>query len=135
MIEEIILMNDELIDYYCLVCWLNKGEIILCSKCKYKYCDECAKKLNNTCSICIRIKNQNQDDNEYLYLNEYDNGIIYNPEQIHFMTVTASVVISIIIGTCWLVMSCLFGYIGIIFLINYLYKLFIFIISFIKIIK
>jgi hypothetical protein len=130
MTEEIILTNDESIDY-CLICWLNKSKIVLCSKCKYKYCMECAKKLNNTCAICIRTREINRYNDEHLI--EYDIGIIYEPDITYFIILTKNIIISIIFGCCWLAVSCLFGYIGIIFLIKYLRKLFIFIIC--KIIK
>jgi hypothetical protein len=38
----------------CLVCYTQKGEVKLCEKCKYLYCQECSVRLNHRCSICLR---------------------------------------------------------------------------------
>jgi hypothetical protein len=51
----------------CLVCWSLNSNIILCSKCKYVYCQECATKINNFCCICKRTKNLSNN-----YFNYYN---------------------------------------------------------------
>ena len=50
------LSNDE-----CIICWNLDCSIILCVKCKYKYCKTCALKINNKCCICFRHNIQKHD--------------------------------------------------------------------------
>jgi len=61
-----IKLND---DNKCIVCWDSEGQISLCVNCKLKYCESCAKKINNKCCICFRI---NDNPNQYYSINPDD---------------------------------------------------------------
>lgn len=112
----------------CLICIEAKGEIILCSKCKYVYCSICAEKINKLCSICFRNKNtinSNQNnyyfeyyDFEYYDFYSYYDDLVFEPSTSHYFSVMASFVASTIIGFCWIILFVVFGYIGIIFLLR-----------------
>ena len=54
-------------DYLCIICWEIDGNIILCLNCKFKYCDNCVKKVDSKCCICFRNKNYHNN------LHNYDN--------------------------------------------------------------
>jgi hypothetical protein len=61
----------------CIICWFQDGKTILCASCKYKYCDDCVKKISNKCCICYRIKDK------YVYFDNEEFEINYCP---HFYT-------------------------------------------------
>lgn len=115
----------------CIICWLSESKIILCDKCKYFYCEDCAKKMNNRCSICYRSEKVIIEDN---YFYEYENQIhgimIYEPQEIseisgaHFLTLVMSISVGTIIGICWITLIGFFVFIGIKFLINVINFLF-----------
>jgi len=121
-------MND---DKICLICLENNGITILCSKCKYKYCLDCANKVNNLCSICIRTRklhsnnylNLNFDVNDYLYIYIHPNnyGIESSHSTLCFFTLTLSIIINIIIGFSWIILILFFGIIELKFLLNIFY--------------
>jgi hypothetical protein len=80
----------------CIICWEFNGNIILCLKCKYKYCDNCVKKINGKCCICFR----NTNKNNYLYNNNFysdDFEINYAP---YLYTSFFSIISFIITFTC-----------------------------------
>ena len=112
----------------CLICMDMKGDIILCSKCKYVYCPTCAEKINKLCSICFRnknITNSNLSHNYYDYYSYYDeyDELNFEPSTPHYFSVMASFAFSIIIGFCWIGLFFIFGYIGIIFLLRIIFNL------------
>ncbi len=41
-------------DNECIICYDSESKIKLCTKCIYKYCNTCARKINFKCSICKR---------------------------------------------------------------------------------
>lgn len=98
----------------CIVCWEIDGKIILCLNCKFKYCDNCVKKVNGKCCICFRNKIKNN------YLHNYDNfysddfEIAYSP---NFYTACFSVISRFIT----LIFSC----IGVIFIFKISFNVFI----------
>lgn len=107
----------------CLICIEAKGEIILCSKCKYVYCSICAEKINKSCSICFRNKNiinpnQNNYNFEYYDYYSYYDDLVFEPSAPHYFSVMTNFVIGIIIGFCWIILFVVFGYIGTIFLLR-----------------
>lgn len=107
----------------CVICMDDNGIIVLCSKCKYLYCLICAKKINNLCSICFRPNQLNQL-NQLNLLNQpneltnyYTYGdYVYEVPHTYFFTISISVIITVIISFCWLLLFIFFGYIGIIFI-------------------
>jgi len=115
-------------DKICLICLEHNGILILCSKCKYKYCHDCANKVNNLCSVCVRTRklysnnyiNTNFDLNDYTYI--YENMDDYGIESPHstsyFFTLSLSIIINVIIGFCWIILILFFGFIGVKFLLN-----------------
>jgi len=115
-------------DKICLICLEQNGILILCTKCKYKYCHECANKLNNLCSICIRIRKLHPDnymninfdlsDYTYIYENIDDYGIESSHSTSYIFTLTLIIIINIVIGFCWFILILFFGFIGIKFLFN-----------------
>ena len=137
-IDNKIIDNKISDDKICLICLESDGILILCSKCKYKYCIDCANKVNNLCSVCIRTgklrssnyMNQNFDINDYSYIynNTYDYSYIYDNmddydiDSLHgtsyFFTLTLSIGINIIIGFCWIILMLFFGFIGLKFLLH-----------------
>lgn len=118
-------------DKICLICLENNGILILCSKCRYKYCVDCANKVNNLCSVCIRTRklysnnymNLNFDVNDYSYIYEPmdDYGIESFHSTSYFFTLTLSIIGNIIIGFCWIILILFFGFIGLKFLLNIFY--------------
>lgn len=123
------LSND---DKVCLICLENNGIFILCSKCKYKYCQECATKVNKLCSVCIRtsklysnnlLLNVDLNDYGYVYENFNDYGLENSHNTSYFYTLTISIILNSIIGFCWLTIIIFFGYICFKFLFNFLYSI------------
>lgn len=55
-------------DKLCIICLEFEGIIKLCSKCKLLYCEICAKKLSDKCTICFR--NFKNNTNTLMYYNE-----------------------------------------------------------------
>jgi hypothetical protein len=122
--------NTEIIDEehnkLCLICMDIKGEIILCSKCKYIYCPTCAEKINKLCSICFRNKNMtNSNQNYYYYYDYYSyyDELVFEPSTPHYFSVMASFVVSAIIGLYWIILFFIFGYIGVIFILRIIINL------------
>ena len=74
--ENRLLLLNGIEDDFCLVCFEQNSVIVLCINCKYKYCNDCAKKLNNKCSICLRNKNIKNINTNNHYLDLYY-GISY----------------------------------------------------------
>ena len=60
----------------CSICYENLAQISLCEKCKLKYCNDCANKINNRCCICFRSKNNNSNTNNAI-INIYDNDYFW----------------------------------------------------------
>lgn len=116
---------DEEHNKLCLICMDIKGEIILCSKCKYIYCPTCAEKINKLCSICFRNKNMTNSNQNYYYYDYYSyyDELIFEPSTPHYFSVMASFVVSIIIGLCCIILFAIFGYIGVIFLLRIIFNL------------
>jgi hypothetical protein len=119
--------NDKVLttdDKICLICLENNGILILCLKCRYKYCLDCANKVNNLCSVCIRAKKLYQNNyfdlNEYAYIYENmdDYGIENSHSTTYFFTLTMSIIINVIIGFCWIILIILFVFIGAKFIFN-----------------
>lgn len=73
----------------CIVCWSENGIVILCINCKFRYCNDCVKKVNGKCCICYR-----NDKKKYIYFNDDDFEINYSP---HFYTTCMGIIFSIII--------------------------------------
>jgi len=121
--------TDEEYNLLCLICMDMKGEIILCSKCKYVYCPTCAEKINKLCSICFRNKNKiNSNQNQNEYNNYYDNydyygELVFEPSISQYYSVMISYTISSIIRLCWIILFVVFGYIGVIFLLRIIFNL------------
>ena len=112
-------------DSFCLICLEKNGIKILCINCKYKYCIECANKINNVCAICVRIKttkttirNDNIDINDYTL---YENIDDYNSvEDQYFLTFRISLIAYIIYMFWWIIAIlffkyCIFRVLGILF--------------------
>ena len=95
----------------CIICWESEGKIILCSKCKFKYCDLCVKKIGSKCCICYRIGIKKNDRIDYFF--EYNYEPLY--ENQHFFTFC----LSLIIGIFRFIVLCL----GFSFLIIYIVKI------------
>ena len=97
----------------CIICWSLDANTILCMSCKFKYCEDCTKKVNKQCCICHR-----NNKNKYIYFNDDEFEINYSP---HFYTTFLGIISSTII----FLTSC----IGIVYLfrifIKYIYYLFI----------
>lgn len=49
IIMDIVEENEE-----CIICYKLEYYVKLCCSCNYKYCINCAKKLNYNCAICFR---------------------------------------------------------------------------------
>lgn len=79
----------------CIICWEIDGKIILCLNCKYKYCDNCVKKINGKCCICFRNKNKNNHLYNNFYLDDFE--INYTS---HFYTYFLSIISFIIMFIC-----------------------------------
>ena len=62
----------------CIICYLDKSKILLCDKCKYFYCIDCSKKVNNKCSICFRINPIILNTNEIEIPENYNFIFLYN---------------------------------------------------------
>jgi hypothetical protein len=122
--NEINKANEEY-DKLCLICMDVKGEIILCSKCKYIYCSICAEKINKLCSICFRnINKTNSNQNYYFYeYNTYYDDLVFEPSALHYFSVMASFAANAIIGFCCVILFVIFGYIGVIFLLRIIINL------------
>ncbi len=71
--NNIILNNDIDNNNECIICWEANGKIILCGKCKFKYCDLCVKKTNSKCCVCYRISIRKYDytNDNYFYDDSY----------------------------------------------------------------
>lgn len=123
------ILNDIMVDdKTCLICLEQNGIVILCTKCKYKYCHECANKVKKLCTICVRIRklysdnymNSNIDLSDYTYI--YENIDDYDIESSHhvsyFFTIVLSILINAVIRFCWVMIILFFGFIGIKFLFN-----------------
>jgi len=146
--KNILINNDDNIELennfnkqneFCLICLEKIGIKILCTNCKYKYCIVCAKKINNVCTICIRMNtnvlNNIIDLDDYAYI--YDNFNMYNDMEYqytysYFLTLCLSLIVNSIIMFCWIFLILFFGYIGFIFLYDILFQINNFIISNIK---
>lgn len=111
-------------DKICLICLENNGFLILCSNCKYKYCQDCANKVNNLCSVCIRTKELssniylNINNYTYVYENMADYGIENSHNTLYSNILIQSIIINIIIGFCCIILILFFGYIGAKFIFN-----------------
>lgn len=81
----------------CIICWEFNGKIILCLNCKFKYCDNCVKKIDGKCCICFRKKKNNNFPQYYGNFYSDDFEITYNP---NFYTSCLSVISCLIIFTC-----------------------------------
>lgn len=98
-------IND---DNLCIVCWNTNSIIVLCTNCKFKYCNDCVKKVNGKCCICNRNKKK------YNYFYDDDLIIDYVP---NFYKILLGILFSFIIYV-----SCFFGIIFfIIILTNFFY--------------
>ena len=101
--------NNEF-DKLCLICLEKKGIIILCEKCKYKYCYDCANKVNNLCSICNRTKITEQeyfdvDNLDIVQQNiTYSNIYFYYPTIPYFFIIWLSIIVNILIGFCFIIL-------------------------------
>lgn len=117
----------------CLICMDVEGEILLCSKCKFIYCLDCAKKINNLCCICFRKNNScnlnnmynhpydmnNMDDfNYYSYLDDVQPQFSRLHQYMYLFALMSSIVISFIIGICLFILCLFFGYVLFIFIFN-----------------
>lgn len=72
--------NDNIFDIYCIICMDIIGNNKLCMKCKYLYCNECAKKINYKCCICERfVKKAYYNDDYNFYYIEFETTIGYSP--------------------------------------------------------
>ncbi len=98
----------------CLICLEKNGTIVLCSKCKYKYCYDCANKVNNSCIVCNRISNisrQNYSYINYLDLSEqdhsninYSNIYFYFPTIPYFFIIWISIIVNVFIGLGFIIL-------------------------------
>lgn len=62
------------IENECVICINKLGIILLCEKCKLKYCNDCAIKVNGKCCICFR-QNTNKNRINLYYddnINDFD---------------------------------------------------------------
>lgn len=118
-------IEDNEYDKLCLICMEVKGEIILCSKCKYVYCLICAEKINKLCCICFRnINTTNINQNYYYYYDySYHDELIFEPFASHYFSVMTSFAVSYIIDLCWIILFVVFVYFGIIFLLCIIFNL------------
>lgn len=101
-------------DNLCLICMDVEGEIILCSKCKYTYCSNCAIKINKLCSICFRHKKLDEQNyyDYYDYYSYYDE-LVFEPINLSYFNIILGFGINIIVGFCWFtlfILIVLFGY-------------------------
>lgn len=71
-------MENTYINDCCIICYLDKSKILLCNKCKYLYCADCSKKVNNKCSICFRINTIGTNTNEIEIPENYNFIFLYN---------------------------------------------------------
>lgn len=57
----------------CIICYNPDPKQILCINCKYLYCDDCAKKIEYSCSICKRNNDRNNEDfnDDRLFIRTY----------------------------------------------------------------
>lgn len=119
-------MNNNNIDkQLCIICIDSDGKIILCSRCKYKYCLQCAKKINNLCSICYRTQYKNNDDNLYNLYDDFTLNIDLenNLTRHHYYTVITSLTIGALTSFIWIISLTIFGYIGILYFVNLIIKI------------
>ena len=72
----------------CIICWSLDANTILCMSCKFKYCDDCTKKVNKQCCICHR-----NNKNKHIYFHD-DEFEINSP---HFYTTFLGIISSTII--------------------------------------
>ncbi len=117
-----ILLNDIEEDKLCLICFEKNGILVLCNKCKYKYCQDCAIKLNNNCSICFRIYKKK------IYFDLSDYSFIYHhndtePLQLSLQFNIIYILKNIFLGLLWIIIIFFFGYVGILFVINIMFTL------------
>ena len=116
-------------DIFCLICLEQNGVVVLCKRCKYKYCQDCAEKINNACSICIRMKKKsNEFFGEFFNENPNENhnenfDIEYNNSPRYFCTICFSIITNIIVGFSCIVASISFGYVLTVFLYKVLYQI------------
>lgn len=127
-------VKDEINDL-CIICFDSDGTNVLCSSCKYKYCSNCAGKINNSCSICVRKKKfipvtDGVDLRDYTYIYEpydsfddYDYGTSASVSLKFLFTLSMSILFNMILSIGWVVIGLFFGYVGLIFIYNILYKL------------
>ena len=83
----------------CIICWCHNGNTILCLNCKFKYCDECVKKVNSKCCICYR------NNKKYFDVADDEFGIYYNSNfnTTIFTIITGSTIImAVYIGTAFI---------------------------------
>jgi len=118
-----LLINNIEEDKLCLICLELDGIIILCSKCKYKYCQDCAIKLNNNCSICLRNNKKNlmydNDLSDYSYIYHH-----YEEPRIPIRFSIFHLFINLFMGLIWIIIFLFFGYVGILFIVKNLYAIF-----------
>lgn len=106
-------------DKMCIICWYEIGIIILCNNCKYLYCKKCAKKINNTCSICFRsIKIDNLND---FYSFDHDSFYIYELVNLHYSVIVIGIFLTSIILSCILFFILIIKYLFLKFLLKLLY--------------
>lgn len=70
-----LIMDNSLDNQLCICCLDLEGNIRLCLKCKYRYCLNCSKKLDNKCCICFRLVKEKyyyNDEHPVIYVFPYN---------------------------------------------------------------
>lgn len=128
--EQTLIFYNE--DNLCVVCFDKFGNTQLCSKCKFKYCDDCAIILKNKCCICFRINKNLHDhldeyaNNDYFEDNqETDQNVLMIVIKISLQAlVMGGIILSVAIGLCYVVMILIDFLFWIIYLIMMIIKIF-----------
>lgn len=107
----------------CLICWTLNCNIILCSKCKYVYCKECATKINNSCCICVR---PNKISYNYFYYDLENDYVLFDDDHEsdnhNFFKITINLILYTVVFLGMFIFFLIFIYTVIMFFYNILFN-------------